>query len=155
MKDRSTNIKETQYPLLATKLYVPQPRPNLVQRTHLIDQLNKGINHKLTLISAPAGFGKTTLISEWISQSEISVVWISLDKGDSDPVHFIHYLIAALQSFDKNIGKTALSMLQSPQLPPIESIMTNLIKEITDIPNDFVLVLDDYHSVDAKQVHTA
>ncbi|MCD4723400.1 MAG: hypothetical protein K8R63_01060, partial [Bacteroidales bacterium] len=155
MKERSSNIEETQYPLLATKLYVPPPRPDLVQRTHLIDRLNKGINHKLTLISAPAGFGKTTLISEWISRSKILVSWISLDKGDNDPVNFIHYLIAALQSFDKNIGKTALSMLQSPQLPPIESIMTNLIKEITDIPNDFVLVLDDYHSVDTKQVHTA
>jgi len=155
MEERTINIKDTKYPLLTTKLYVPQPRPNLVQRTHLIDRLNKGINHKLTLISAPAGFGKTTLLSKWISQSKLRAAWLSLDKGDNDPVHFIHYLIAALQSFDKNLGKTALSMLQSPQQPPIESVLTNLIREITDIPNDFVLVLDDYHSIDAKQVHTA
>ncbi|MBE9511658.1 MAG: hypothetical protein IMY71_12340 [Bacteroidetes bacterium] len=147
------NIKDTKYPLLETKLYVPQPRPDLVQRTHLIDRLDKGINHKLTLISAPAGFGKTTLISEWISRSEIPVAWISLEKGDNDPVQFIHYLIAALHSFDASIGQSALTMLQSPQQPPIESILTNLIKEITDISYDFMLVLDDYHSLDEKQVH--
>jgi LuxR family maltose regulon positive regulatory protein len=147
------NIKDIKYPILTTKLYIPQPRPDLVQRTHLIDRLDKGINHKLTLISAPAGFGKTTLISEWISRSEIPVAWISLDKGDNDPVQFIHYLIAALQSFDASIGQSALTMLQSPQKPPIESILTNLIKEITDISYDFILVLDDYHSLDEKQVH--
>lgn len=153
MENRTINIKDTQYPILKTKLYVPQPRPDLVQRTHLIERLNKGINHKLTLISAPPGFGKTTLLSEWISQSEIPVAWISLGKGDSYPVHFINYLVAALQNIDVDIGKAALSMLQSPQQPPIESIMTNLIKEITDIPYDFVLVLDDYHSIDKANIH--
>jgi len=153
MENRTINIKDTQYPILTTKLYVPQPRPDLVQRTHLIERLNKGINHKLTLISAPPGFGKTTLLSEWISQSEIPVAWISLDKGDNDSVHFIHYLVAALQTIEVNIGKAALSMLQSPQQPPIESIMINLIKEITDIPYDCALVLDDYHSVDTEKTH--
>jgi LuxR family maltose regulon positive regulatory protein len=153
LKRAAIKIKDSQYPFLETKLYVPQPRPDLVQRTDLIDRLNKGISRKLTLISAPAGFGKTTLISEWISQSEIPVAWISLDKGDSDPVHFIHYIIAALQSFDANIGEPVLTMLQSPQQPLIEFIMTNLIKEITDIPYDYVLVLDDYHLVDEKKVH--
>jgi len=153
MENRTINIKDTQYPILKTKLYIPQPRPDLVQRTHLIDQLNKGINHKLTLISAPAGFGKTTLLIEWIAQSEIPVAWISLDKGDNDSDHFIHYLVAALQRIEVNIGKAALSMLQSPQQPPIESIMINLIKEITDVPYDCALVLDDYHAVDTKRIH--
>jgi len=153
MENRSTRIKETQHPLLATKLYIPQPRPDLVQRTHLIDCLNFGIHQKLTLIPAPAGFGKTTLLSEWISQSEIPVTWISLDKGDGDAVHFMHYLVAALQSIQGNLGSAALSMLRSPQQPPIESIMINLIKEITDIPNDFVLVFDDYHAIDTKKIH--
>ena len=152
-KRTAIEIKDRQYPLLETKLYIPQPRPDLVQRTHLIERLSKGIYNKLTLISAPAGFGKTTLVSEWISQSEMPVAWISLDKGDNDPVQFIHYLIAALQNFDASIGQPVLTMLQSPQLSPIESVMTSLIKEITDIPNDFILVLDDYHSIDAKQVH--
>jgi LuxR family maltose regulon positive regulatory protein len=154
LKRATIKIKDSQYPLLETKLYVPQPRPDLIQRTHLTERLNMGINNKLILISAPAGFGKTTLISEWISQSEIPVTWISLDKSDNDPVHFMYYLIAALKSINANIGEPALTMLHSSQQPPIESIMPNLIKEITDIPYDCVLVLDDYHSIDAKQVHT-
>jgi len=119
----------------------------------LIERLNKGVHHKLTLISAPAGFGKTTLLSEWISKSESSVAWISLDKGDNDPVHFINYLIAALQDIQANIGKATLSLLQSPQQPLIESIMVNLIKESADITNDCVLVLDDFHSIDIKKIH--
>jgi LuxR family maltose regulon positive regulatory protein len=153
MENKTIHTNASQYPLLETKLYIPPPRPDLVQRTHLIDRLNKGIQHKLTLISAPAGFGKTTLLSEWIFNNETPVAWISLDKGDNDPVHFIHYLIAALQKFDSNIGKPTLDMLQSPQQPPIESIMASLIREISEIPNNCALVLDDYHCVDTKQIH--
>ncbi len=149
----TTKVKDTQYPILETKLYVPQPRPDLVQRSDLIERLDKGINHKLTLICAPAGFGKTTFVSEWISRSEMPVAWISLDKGDNDPRQFFHYLITALKNFDASIGQPVLTMLQSPQPPPVESVMTNLIKEIANISYDFVLVLDDYHSIDAKQVH--
>jgi ATP/maltotriose-dependent transcriptional regulator MalT len=119
----------------------------------LIDQLNGGIDHKLMLISAPAGFGKTTLLSEWIFQTKIPVAWISPDKGDSDPIRFIHYLIAALQNIETNIGKAALSMMQSSQQTPIRSIMTILIKDITEIPKGFALVFDDYHSIDAEKVH--
>jgi len=152
-ENRAIKIKATRYPILATKLYIPQPRPNLVPRTRLIEQLNKAVNHKLTLISAPAGFGKTTLLSKWISKSELSVAWISLDKGDNDPVHFINYLIAALQDIQANIGKGILSLLQSPQQPPIESIMVDLIKEFADITNNCVLVLDDYHSIDIEKIH--
>jgi LuxR family maltose regulon positive regulatory protein len=153
MENKTINTKDTQYPLLETKLYIPPPRPDLVQRTYLIDRLNKGIHHKLTLISAPAGFGKTTLLSEWVFKNETPVAWISLDKGDNDPVHFIHYLIAALQKVDPNTGKPTLDMLQSPQQPPIESIMTSLIREISEISNNCALVLDDYHCVDTKQIH--
>jgi LuxR family transcriptional regulator, maltose regulon positive regulatory protein len=86
MRNRAIKIKDTQYPLLATKLYIPPPRPNLVPRMRLIERPNKAVNHKLTLISAPAGFGKTTLLSDWISKSETSAAWISLDKGDNDLV---------------------------------------------------------------------
>jgi LuxR family maltose regulon positive regulatory protein len=153
-QSRATDFEEKQFPLLNTKLYIPQLRPDLVQRPHLIDRMNKGIYNKLTLISAPAGFGKTTLVSEWIYQSEIPITWISLDKGDNDPRQFFHYLIAALQNIDSVIGQAALTMLQSPQLPRIESVMTSLIEEITDIPNDFIIVLDDYHSIDTKSVHS-
>jgi ATP/maltotriose-dependent transcriptional regulator MalT len=97
LEKRGIKIKATQYPILTTKLYIPKLRPNLVARRHLIERLNKGRNHKLTLISAPAGFGKTTLLSEWIFKSKTKAAWISLEKGDSDPVYFIKYLIAAMQ----------------------------------------------------------
>ena len=133
MENRKKNISRTQSQLLATKLYIPQPRSNLVHRAHLIGRLNQGIDQKLTLISAPAGFGKTTLLTGWISESELPVAWISLDKGDNDPVHFIHYLIAALKSIQVNIGKAALLMLHSPQQLRIESVITQIIKEISDI----------------------
>jgi len=146
-------MKDKQYPLLTTKLYLPQPRPDIVQRTHLIDRLNNGISHKLTLISAPAGFGKTTLLSEWISQRQIPVAWISLDKGDNDSVHFITYLVAAFQRLEASIGKTVLPMLQSPQPPEVGSIIRGLISEIADFPDDFMLVFDDYHSIDTEEIH--
>lgn len=148
-----TNIEETPYPLLTTKLYIPPPRPNLVPRPRLIEKLNKGIAREFTLISAPAGFGKTTILSDWIHQSEMPVAWISLDKGDSDPVHFLNYLIAALQMIEASSGRAALTVLQSPQPPSVESILVNLINEITDIPQDFALILDDYHLIDTKMIH--
>jgi len=148
-----TGEQDRSYPLIQTKLFIPPLRPELVQRTHLIEKLNRAADRKLTLISAPAGFGKTTLLGEWISDREIPVAWISLDKGDDDPDHFMQYLVAALQKFDKNIGKTTLGMLESPQPTPIKSIMTSLIKDISDLPNHSVLVLDDYHCVTAKPIH--
>jgi LuxR family maltose regulon positive regulatory protein len=150
-----TKIEEQDrsYPLIQTKLFIPPLRPKLVQRTHLIEKLNRTAYCKLTLISAPAGFGKTTLLSEWISDREIPVGWISLDKGDNDPVQFIHYLVGALQSIDETIGEATLTMLRNPQRPPIGSIMANLIRDIADICNDCVLVLDDYHAIDTKEIH--
>jgi len=105
----------------------------------LIDRLNTGIRRKVSLIPAPAGFGKTTLLSEWIFQSQLPVAWISLDKGDNDPVYFIRYVIAALQRVEPKVGETALTLLQSPRQPPFDGIIINLIQEIEYIPNDFVL----------------
>jgi len=142
-----------QYPLLATKLYIPQSLPSIVPRPDLTKRLTDGMEGELTLISAPAGFGKTTLLGEWIHKTEMPVAWISLDAGDNDPVRFLTYLVAALQNIEPGIGKYALATLQSPQSPPIESVLTNLINEITALPNDFVLALDDYHLVDEEQIH--
>jgi len=144
-------------PILATKLYTPQPRAKIVLRPRLIEQLKEGLSAgcKLTLISAPAGFGKTTLVSEWMAVCEQPVAWLSLDEGDNDPTRFLTYFIAALQTITANIGAGVLSVLQSPQPPPIESILTALLNEITTLPDNFVLVLDDYHVIDSKTVDSA
>ncbi len=144
-------------PILATKLYIPQARLKVVSRPGLIKRLNDGLpsGRKLSLISAPAGFGKTTLVSEWVASCEQPVAWLSLDEGDNDPARFLAYLIAALQTISANIGAGVLGVLQSPQPPPIESILTALLNEITLISNNFLLVLDDYHVIDAKPVENA
>src|SRR5436190_5300320 len=142
-------------PILATKLYVPPPRPKVVLRHRLIEQLNESLHRKLTLVSAPAGFGKTTLVSEWVEGIERPTAWLSLDEGDNDPARFLAYLVAALQTIAATIGEGVLGVLQSPQPPPPEAILTALLNEITTLPDNFVLVLDDYHVIDAKPVDIA
>ncbi|MGA2974179.1 MAG: LuxR C-terminal-related transcriptional regulator [Spirochaetia bacterium] len=144
-------------PILATKLYIPPLRPKIVLRPRLIERLNEGLssNRKLTLISASAGFSKTTLVSEWIADSKRPTAWLSLDEGDNDPACFLTYLAAALQTIAPNIGAGAIAVFQSPQPPSTESILTALLNEITTIPDTFILVLDDYHVIDAKPVDQA
>lgn len=140
--------------ILATKLYIPPPPPKVVTRSRLIHQLNEGLaaGRKLTLVSAPAGFGKSTLVSGWIASREHSDAWLSLDENDNDPVRFLVYFIGALQTISPNLGAEILNILQAPQLPSIDSILTALLNEIATIPNNFILVLDDYHLVDTKSV---
>ena len=152
-------------PILATKLYLPPPRPGIVPRPRLVERLNEGLSasRKLTLISAPAGFGKTTLVSEWIAGCGLPVAWLSLDEGDNDPTRFLTYLVAALQTLAlskaeriaANIGKGVLAILQSPQPPPTESILIALLNEIATVSDNFILVLDDYHTIDSKPVDLA
>src|SRR5450755_33680 len=142
-------------PILATKLYIPPLRPHVVIRPRLIERLNEGLHRKLTLIAAPAGFGKTTLVSAWMAGCDQQVAWLSLDKGDSDPTLFLTYLVAALQTIAPTIGGGVLGALQSSQPPPTESILTALLNESTTIPDHFVLVLDDYHVIDAKPIDHA
>src|SRR5437660_12417399 len=142
-------------PILGTKLYIPRPRPNVVSRPLLLERLNEGLHRKLTLIAAPAGFGKTTLVSEWIEGIERPIAWLSLDEGDSDPARFLTYLVAALRTVAPNIGEEVMVVLQAPQPPPIESVLTALLNEITGMPDYFVLVLDDYHVIDAQPVGNA
>lgn len=139
-------------PILVTKLHIPQQRAELVSRPRLIERMNEGMHHKLTLISAPAGFGKTTLVSEWSAACEQTSIWLSLDEGDNDPVRFLSYLVAALQTIVADIGEGALSMLHASQSPAIDLILTELLNEIAAVPNDFSLILDDYHLIDAKNI---
>src|SRR5579859_5077196 len=142
-------------PILATKLYMPRLRPNVVSRPRLLERLNEGLHRKLTLISAPAGFGKTTLLSEWTLGLGRPVAWLSLDEGDNDPTRFLTYLVAALQTIAPNLGKGVWGALQSPQPPPPDSILTTLLNDLATLPDQIVLVLDDYHLIEAQAVDQA
>jgi LuxR family maltose regulon positive regulatory protein len=143
--------------LLVTKLYVPPPHPSLVPRPRLVRRLEEGVRpgHRLMLISAPAGFGKSTLLSEWVSGRSHLVAWLSLDEGDNDSARFLAYFIAALQKIEENLGKGVLSALQSPRPLPIEKLLTTLINQISAIPDRVVLILDDYHLITAQPIHDA
>jgi LuxR family maltose regulon positive regulatory protein len=144
-----------QHSLLQTKLYIPPIRRELVSRSRLIERLNTGLQRKLTLISAPAGFGKTTLVSEWLAGSAQRAAWLSLDEGDNDPARFLAYMIAALRTIEASIGQGVLSTLQSPQPPSAEAVLTTLINDIAAIPTAIVFVLDDYHLIEAQPIHDA
>lgn len=141
--------------LLRTKLYIPRRRDNLVTRPRLVERLNAGLGKKLTLISAPAGFGKTTLLSEWIPACPRPVTWLFLDEADNDPTQFWTYFCAALQGLHSDLGASAFALLQSPQAPPIKSILTELINDLAAYSDPCACVLDDYHFVDAQAIHAA
>jgi LuxR family maltose regulon positive regulatory protein len=147
--------------LLRTKLELPTPRPTLVPRSRLIERLDAGLTTRLSLVVAPAGFGKTTLVSEWIAgmrnsgDRRCSVTWFSLDEADNEPFRFAAHLIAALQKVELAVGEAAQALLRSPQLPPAEVVITALINDLAALPAPLVLVLDDYHVIRAEWVHTA
>ncbi len=142
-------------PLLETKLYIPRSRPGLVPRPRLIERLSQGTEGKLTLVSAPAGFGKTTLVGAWVAACGRPVAWLSLDAGESDLARFLTYLVGALQTIATNVGSGLLGVLQSPQPPPTEALLTALLNEIAALPDEVVLVFDDYHLIDAAPVDLA
>jgi LuxR family maltose regulon positive regulatory protein len=121
----------------------------------LIERLDAGLDRKLTLISAPAGFGKTTLLSDWIGRLDLPVAWVSLDEGDNDQTSFLVYFVAALQTIEERSYETVQAMLHAPQSPPIESILTELINEVASIEQNIILILDDYHVIEAQAVHDA
>jgi LuxR family transcriptional regulator, maltose regulon positive regulatory protein len=141
------------HPLLATKLHVPRPRAQLVLRSHLIERLQRGAEHPLTLVSAPAGFGKTTLLAQWFAESSMPVAWVSLEPEDNDPTRFLSYLIAALQTLDAQIGTTALALLRTPQPPSPEAVLAVLTNDLVSREaGDVALVLDDYHVITADPI---
>jgi len=144
--------------LLETKLYVPRPRRDLVPRPRLSARLDRGAASRLMLVSAPAGFGKTTLLTEWLATRPAGpagqrlVAWLSLDRGDSDPVSFWAYVIAALRTVAPGVGESALAQLHARQRPPIETVLTALLNDLAGVAADIVLVLDDYHVIEAREV---
>jgi LuxR family transcriptional regulator, maltose regulon positive regulatory protein len=135
--------------LLQTKLYIPPFRLSIVPRPQLIERLNRGLQlgRDLTLVSAPAGFGKTTCIVEWLETLDLPVAWLSLDPADDDPGRFFTYLIAALQQIDKGLGRDIEGVLRAGQLPPGEIISTTLVNDILAIDGRFLLVLDDFQVI--------
>lgn len=162
-------------PLLATKLRPPPGRSALVARPRLLERFDEGMAAGLTLLSAPAGYGKTTLMTEWLHHLGRSpanlhagqpasafltsslvpgqVAWLSLDEGDNDPARFFAYLLAALQFIDPNIGRPAQAMLQTPQAPPVEALLTSLVNDLAAVAQPFVLILDDYHTIHTLPIH--
>jgi LuxR family maltose regulon positive regulatory protein len=146
-------------PLLTTKLYVPPPHPNLVPRPRLLQRLNEAVlgqsgdfARKLTLISAPAGYGKTTLLSEWLAGCE-NVAWLSLDEHDNDPARFWTYVCAAVCQTLPKVGETAQAMLAATPQPAVETVLTTLINELVAQSSQIVLVLDDYQAIKARPIH--
>ncbi|UCF96866.1 MAG: tetratricopeptide repeat protein [Spirochaetaceae bacterium] len=140
-------------PVLKTKLYIPTLRPELVHRDRLIENLQAGIRRRLTLVSAPAGFGKTTLIGAWIRQIEQPVAWLSLDESDNDPVRFLSYFIAALQTIQPKLADGLLSDYQPLKSSAAESVLTQLLNEIADIEGHCIVVFDDYHLIGDSTIH--
>lgn len=152
-------LVEQREPLLRTKLFVPPIRSKRLARTSLIGRINENLDKALILVSAPAGFGKTSLLAEWVTQAGLPVGWLSLDGGDNDPNRFLRYVIAALNNVlsitEAAPCANAQAMLQSVQPLPIQTILVALINDLTDIPSPFALVLDDYQFITSPAIHEA
>jgi LuxR family transcriptional regulator, maltose regulon positive regulatory protein len=143
-------------PLLSTKLHPSQARPKLVARPRLTESLIRDPGRRLTLLSAPAGFGKTTLLNEWIRSRTVDgrfIAWVSLDEADNDPVRFLSYLVAALRTVEERVGEGVLAALRSPEPPRIEVVLGTLVNELTELPGEIAIILDDYHVIDSESVH--
>ncbi|MDH5718339.1 MAG: LuxR C-terminal-related transcriptional regulator [Spirochaetia bacterium] len=138
--------------ILTTKIYIPLPGSKVIARQRLIDKLNAGVEGKLSLVCAHAGYGKTTLVARWLAKIKKPAAMLSLDHQDNEPVRFLTYFISALQIISKNIGKSVLASLQTPQPPSIDSILTSLVNDISSYKNKIIFVIDDYHVIDSKPI---
>jgi len=138
-----------QVSLLSTKLYIPPARPDAVSRPHLIEKIQKGLIQpgSFALISGPAGFGKSSLLSAYVAVTNKSVAWVSLDAADNDPNQFWMYVITACQSYYTEFGNPVISLLQLPQTLPAEFIPSALINELIAYESDLTLILDDYQTI--------
>jgi len=140
--------------LLTTKLHAPPSRPVVIARPRLSARLAEGLARPVTLLSAPAGFGKTTLVSAWLAECDCLAAWLSLDEGDSDPAHFFAYLLAALQTVDPALGQSVQLLLMAQPLPPLDALTATLVHELASRPDTISLVLDDYHRIQGDAVHS-
>lgn len=141
--------------LLTTKIHMPSPRADVVNRSRLIQQLQKRASRKLILVSAPAGFGKTTFITSWLIADNHPAAWLALDKGDSDITRFLMYLFAAIQTMHPTVGQAASGMLGTMPTSSAKTILTPLLNDLATIQQDFYLILDDYHLIDSSAVDDA
>ncbi|WP_374458045.1 LuxR C-terminal-related transcriptional regulator [Nocardioides sp.] len=147
------------HPLIETKLYLPSPRAGLVARPRLRQRLGAGLTARLLLVSAPAGFGKTTLLVDWLASLEtgddasVRAAWLSLDPGDNDPARFWRYLVAALRTALPGVAEDALALLSDSQTPPVETLLTAVVNDVAASRAEVVLLLDDYHVIDSPAVH--
>ena len=138
--------------MIATKLHIPLTSVNLVHRPHLFEKLKKGLHRKLILISAPAGFGKTTALSDWIEKTKIPTAWYSIDSRDNDPTEFLSYIIAGIRKIKSDFGESSQKLLNAPVKSNIESIVGLLINDTIKIEDDFILVLDDFHLINSIEI---
>lgn len=134
-------------PIVTTKLYIPPPRPDVIPRPRLLKRLNNGLNQKLILVAAPAGFGKTTAVCEWLNTLTVPITWLALDENDNDPHRFFNYFLAALQKITPALGQTVQELLHQPQLPAPETLAAFIINEVAANVSEFVMVLDDFHVI--------
>jgi LuxR family transcriptional regulator, maltose regulon positive regulatory protein len=139
--------------LLRTKLYRPRTSSDVIPRAHLLERLNAGLSGTITLLSAPAGFGKTTLLTAWLETIDHPSAWLSLDDDDNELAAFVHALTAALQSVFPDACQATASLLKAPQFPPVDRVATLLINDLADVPEEVILVLDEYQSIHTSQVH--
>jgi LuxR family maltose regulon positive regulatory protein len=140
--------------LMRTKLYRPRSRSDMISRARLIERLNDGLHGNVTLVSAPAGFGKTTLLTQWLQTIDRPTAWLSLDANDNELRTFVHSLTAALQTIFPDAFQATASLLKAPRIPPPDQVATLLINDLADLPDDVLLVLDDYHLIRTGEVHT-
>jgi LuxR family maltose regulon positive regulatory protein len=150
-KPKGESLRKTD-PVLHTKLMPPRLQSSVIQRENLLKRLDTSLDKKLTVITAPTGFGKTTLVSTWIASRDVASVWVTLDEHDNDPSRFWTYLISALRTFDSALGKTVLSSLSAPQIPAFQPLLTPLLNDLTRLSEPCVLILEGYHSITSKDI---
>jgi LuxR family transcriptional regulator, maltose regulon positive regulatory protein len=139
--------------LLATKLHLPRPHPGFLPRRRLLDRLAEGAARELTLVCAPAGFGKTSLLGDWARRSQTPVTWLSLDAGDNDPARFWRYVAAALDPVCQGIGRLVAARRGGPSPASLEAVVMVVVNEVAGLSDQVALVVDDYHLIDATPIH--